>query len=186
MVSPTLVAIGELIVAIAIPVAGGFIGSIWGGGGDSEWYKKLNKPSWTPPNWAFPVVWTTLYVLMGVASFLVFQDGGFSAQAFPLGAYVIQLIFNFGWTPLFFGLHRPDIAFGWIILLLLAVVNNIYFFYTVYPLAAYLLIPLLLWVLVASSLNWYIWQYNPLQPMPPSDITAPLHGGPGGPGTPSA
>lgn len=184
MVSHTLLEVGELIVAIAIPIAGGFIGSSFGGG-DSEWYKKLNKPSWTPPNWVFPVVWTTLYVLMGVASFLVFQEGGFYYQAFPLGAYVVQLIFNFGWTPIFFGLHRPDVAFVWIVLLWLAVATNIYFFFGVSQLAAYLLIPLIVWVTVASVLNLYIWRNNST-PHPPSEITAPLHGGPGGPGTPSA
>lgn len=184
MVSHTLVEIGELIVAIAIPIAGGFIGSSLGGG-DSEWYQRLNKPSWTPPNWVFPIVWTTLYVLMGVASFLIFQDGGFYHQAFALGAYVIQLIFNFGWSPLFFGLHRPDIAFGWILLLWLAVANNIYFFYTENHVAGYLLIPLLVWVTVATCLNGYIWRNN-ATPLPPSDLTAPLHGAPGGMGTPSA
>lgn len=182
MVNPMLVEIGELIVAIAIPIAVGFLGSIFGGG-DSEWYKKLNKPSWTPPTWVFPVVWTILYVLMGAASFLVYREGGFYAQAFPLGAYVIQLLFNFGWSPMFFGLKRPDIAFAWIIVLLVAVVVNIYFFSTVSRVAGYMLIPLLLWVVLASCLNWYIWRYNPIPSMPPSDITTPLHGGPG---TPSA
>lgn len=165
--------IGALIVAIAIPVAGGFIVSTVGGG-DSEWFRQLDKPSWTPPNWVFPVMWTVLYVLMGIASWMIWKQGGFRGAAYPLGLYVFQLVLNFAWTPLFFGLHRPDLAFGEIILLWLAVVATTYFFFIANHTAGYLLIPYILWVTVAATLNGYIFLHNPLSQDSGYDITTPL------------
>ncbi|KAH8938172.1 hypothetical protein BDL97_16G068100 [Sphagnum fallax] len=169
--------IGSLIIAVAIPVAVGFIGTaVGGGGGDSDWYKQLNKPSWTPPNWVFPVMWTTLYVLIGIASWLVWKEGGFEHQSYPLSAYIFQLLLNFLWTPIFFAWHRFDLALVEIVILWLAIAVTIYLFWHVHTIAAYLLVPYILWVTVATALNWYIWLYNgPSQ----QDITQPLQ--PGGP-----
>ncbi|KAG6544069.1 hypothetical protein Mapa_014486 [Marchantia paleacea] len=169
--------IGMLIVAIAIPVGIGFLGTTFGGGGESEWYKSLDKPSWTPPGYVFPIMWTTLYVLMGIASFLVWKEGGFRAQAYPLAVYALQLVLNLAWTPLFFGLHRPDYALGEIIVLWLAIAGTIYMFFQVNHVAAYLLIPYILWVTVATALNAYIYMHNPiLSGDAYHDITTPLRG----------
>jgi benzodiazapine receptor len=68
--------LAALIIAVAIPLAVGFTGTAVGGGGQSVWYKELNKPSWMPPDWLFPVMWTALYVLMGIASWLIWKEGG--------------------------------------------------------------------------------------------------------------
>ncbi|GAQ79208.1 benzodiazapine receptor [Klebsormidium nitens] len=149
-----------LAVAIAIPVGGGFLGSLFNGSPD-DWYKHLDKPSWTPPGWVFPVMWTTLYLLMGIASWLVYKKGGFQAQSLPLGVYALQLLLNFSWTPLFFGLHRMDIAFAEIIALWLSIAATIYLFHSVDPTAGYLLTPYIAWVTVAAALNWTIWSMNP-------------------------
>jgi tryptophan-rich sensory protein len=65
-----------LVVAVAIPIGVGFLGNLAGGGGVDEWYRNLNKPSWTPPDLAFPIIWTTLYILMGISSWLVWKEGG--------------------------------------------------------------------------------------------------------------
>ncbi|EFJ15508.1 hypothetical protein SELMODRAFT_180321 [Selaginella moellendorffii] len=154
-------AILGLIVAIAIPVAGGFAGAKFGAGGDSPWYRQLNKPPWTPPSWVFPVMWTTLYILMGIASWLVWKDGGFKRHALPLAIYIVQLILNFAWTPIFFGYHRFDFAFAEIVLLWLAILATIILFWPVSHAAAYLLIPYILWVTLAASINLYVLIYNP-------------------------
>jgi len=163
--------IGALLLAVAIPVAVGFIGTAVGGGGDSDWYRQLNKPSWTPPDWVFPVMWTTLYILMGVSSWLVWKQGGFSQQSYPLGAYCFQLALNFMWTPIFFGMKRPDFAFVEIVILWLAIAVTIYLFWPVNAIASMLLLPYILWVTVATALNWYIWMYNGNGS---SEVTQPL------------
>eukprot|EP01018_Ginkgo_biloba_P024222 Gb_12795 [translate_table: standard] len=145
-----------LILSVALPIAVGFIGTLTDDGGNSDWYKQLKKPPWTPPNWAFPVVWTLLYILMGVASWWVWLQGGFEKQGIALGVYLFQLLLNFLWSPLFFGLHRPGIAFADIVLLWFAIAGTIYLFWHVDPVAAYLLVPYIIWVTLASTLNLYI------------------------------
>ena len=74
------------------------------------WYPSLRKPWWTPPNWAFPVAWTALYVAMGAASWLVWRDGGVAAHPLPLALYAAQLALNWAWSPLFFSAHRLGAA----------------------------------------------------------------------------
>jgi benzodiazapine receptor len=166
--------IAALIIAVAIPLAVGFTGTAVGGGGQSVWYKELNKPSWMPPDWLFPVMWTALYVLMGIASWLIWKEGGFEGQSYPLAAYFFQLLLNFLWTPIFFGMRRPDLGLVEIVVLWLAIVVTIYLFWHVTTIAAYLLVPYILWVTVAIVLNWYIWMYNG---QAEQEITEPLHHG---------
>eukprot|EP00850_Spirogloea_muscicola_P019275 SM000187S03892 [mRNA] locus=s187:226924:228767:- [translate_table: standard] len=125
-----------------------------------DWYKNLKKPSWTPPAPAFPIVWTTLYVLMGYASWLVFKDGGFDKNTVALGLYAVQLFFNFWWTPLFFGMHKLDVALVDIALLWISVVATTVAFWGVNPTAGYLFLPYILWVSIATALNLWIVQHN--------------------------
>jgi len=141
------------------------------GGGVDDWYRNLNKPSWTPPNIVFPIMWTTLYILMGVSSWLVWKEGGFSVQTYPLGAYIFQLVLNSIWSPIFFGLHRVGSALVEIVILWLAIAVTIYLFFPVNAIAAYLLLPYIAWVTVATTLNGYIWLYNGEAG---SDVTQPL------------
>lgn len=118
-----------------------------------DWYDSLKKPSWNPPSWVFGPTWTVLYLLMGIASFLVWQNGG---GALPLVFYSIQLLINFAWSPVFFGLHRPDIALGLIVTLWFLLVVTMILFYQVSTVAMLLLVPYLLWITYASTLNAYI------------------------------
>lgn len=76
------------------------------------WYQKLKKPSWNPPNWLFAPVWTFLYVTMGVASWLVFREGGLAKQQVPLGIYAVNVALNLAWSPLFFKHHQLGAALG--------------------------------------------------------------------------
>ena len=99
-----------LAVAIAVPLVGGVLGGVSTRGSIDGWYKRINRPSWNPPNKIFPIVWPLLYVSMGVASYLVWEKGGFEAQARALALYAGQLALNFLWTPLFFKWNRLDLA----------------------------------------------------------------------------
>eukprot|EP00250_Pteridium_aquilinum_P022772 c25685_g1_i1 orf=42-626(+) len=150
-------AIVGLIFAVAFPLSVSFIGAFFSSGGDSDWYKQLKKPPWTPPNWAFPVVWTILYFMMGVASWFIWLHGGFKGQSLPLAVYTFQLLLNFLWTPIFFGLHQVGLALVEILLLWTAIAVTIYLFWHVNSLAAYLLVPYIVWVSLASTINFYIW-----------------------------
>ncbi len=126
-----------------------------------EWYAGLHKPAWNPPGWIFGPVWSALYTMMAVAAWLVWQRGGFAVQRKPLGWFLVQLVLNAVWTPLFFGLHRPGVAFGEIILLWLAIAATLLAFRPVSRAAAWLLAPYLAWVSFAAVLNGTLWRLNP-------------------------
>jgi len=126
-----------------------------------EWYAALNKPAWNPPGWIFGPVWTALYIMMAVAAWLVWRQGGWSKQRKPLLRFLGQLALNALWTPLFFGLHWPGVAFLEIILLWLAIAWTIAAFWCVQRAAAWLLAPYLAWVSFAAVLNGALWRLNP-------------------------
>lgn len=123
-------------------------------------YQTLVQPSWAPPSWLFGPVWTVLYVLMGVAAWLVWKEAGFSGAQVALGLFLGQLVLNAIWTPLFFGAGLRGWAFLDIVLLALAIAATILAFWKVRPLAGLLLTPYLAWVLFASVLNFTIWRLN--------------------------
>ncbi|MBM3878024.1 MAG: tryptophan-rich sensory protein [Verrucomicrobia bacterium] len=125
-----------------------------------EWYASLRKPSWNPPGWIFGPVWTALYAMMAVAAWLVWRRGGFAAQRRALTMFLVQLALNAAWTPLFFGLHWPGVAFAEIVLLWLAIVATLFAFRPVSRVAAWLLVPYLAWVSFAAVLNFELWRLN--------------------------
>ena len=126
-----------------------------------SWYATLNKPSFTPPNWIFGPVWTLLYFLMGVAFYLIWKQGWKKNKVKTAGMYFLaQLGLNFIWSPIFFGLRSPLIALFVIIALWVLIVITIKKFYPLSQLAAYLLIPYLLWVSFAMILNAAIVLFN--------------------------
>lgn len=125
-----------------------------------EWYASLAKPAWNPPGWLFGPVWTVLYAMMAVSAWLVWRQGGWRLQRKPLLFFVAQLALNAGWTPLFFGLHRPGLAFVEIILLWLVLAWTITTFWREHRTAAWLLVPYLAWVSFAAVLNGTLWWLN--------------------------
>lgn len=125
-----------------------------------EWYATLKKPSWNPPGWIFGPVWSALYTMMAVAAWLVWQRGGFVAQRRPLALFLAQLGLNALWTPLFFGLHRPGLAFAEILLLWVAIAATLAAFRRVNQATVWLLAPYLLWVSFAAVLNFELWRLN--------------------------
>ena len=125
-----------------------------------DWYERLAKPSWRPPNWLFAPVWTVIYLTIAVSGWLVWRKYGFAGAALPLAIYLLQLVLNAAWTPIFFGLRRPDLAFFEILMLWLSIVATIATFRSLNAAAAWLLLPYLAWVTFAATLNFTVWRLN--------------------------
>ena len=142
----------QFLFCLALPLAVGLTAS-WVSGG-SELYDKLILPPLSPPGWVFPVMWTILYLLMGYASYFIWTSGMDKAVVNPaLGAYLVQLFFNFLWPVVFFGLVRFAAALLVLVLLWIAIFITIRRFFPISPLAGKLLIPYLIWVSFAGYLN---------------------------------
>ncbi len=150
----------KLAISLITPNAVGWLGSIFTFSAIPGWYANLNKPPFSPPNWVFGPVWTLLYTLMGVACYLIWIQKNSTAKKQAQALFLIQLILNGIWTPVFFGFKQIEIALGIIILLVIAVLLTIISFYRIKPLAAYLLIPYLLWISFATLLNASIVMLN--------------------------
>ncbi|XP_059469207.1 translocator protein-like [Neocloeon triangulifer] len=153
----------EAIGASILPNIGGWAATPFTIKATKSWYKTLNRPPWAPPDWAFGPVWTVLYTAMGFASYLVWRDGGgFTGRGrTALALYIAQLILNWAWAPIFFGLH--SIGGGLIDIVLLygtAGVASIAMF-RINRTAGYLMVPYMLWLSLATALNYYIWRNNP-------------------------
>ena len=140
----------NLITCIAIPLAVGALSSLLTKN-SMENFAMLQKPAFAPPGFLFPVVWTILYVLMGIASYLVLMSRKTTGNA--LLVYGIQLVFNFFWSILFFHLGLCMFAFLWLVLLWLLILLTTVLFYQILKPAGYLMIPYLLWVTFAGYLN---------------------------------
>jgi benzodiazapine receptor len=124
-------------------------------------YKQLARPEWAPPSWVFGPVWTVLYVVIGIAAWLVWRVDGFRAARGALSLFLAQLALNALWSWLFFGWHRGALAFADILLLWVLIIATLIAFWRVRALAGWLLVPYLLWVSFASALNYAVWQLNP-------------------------
>lgn len=142
---------------LALCFAAGLFGSYFDPG---SWYEALNKPSWTPPNWVFPVVWPILYAMMGIAAWLVWRDYGFKDASSQLRWFLLQLGLNAAWSWIFFGRQSISMGLAEILLLWIAIFFTIILFWDKRKSAAWLMIPYLLWITYASALNFSIWQLN--------------------------
>lgn len=122
-------------------------------------FERLNQPPLSPPGWLFPVAWTILYILMGIASYIIYNSHA-DIKKIALGVYGIQLFFNFFWSIIFFNLKMYFLAFIWLVVLFLSIWATLYVFGMINKKAAYLLIPYLLWVTFAGYLNYMIFVLN--------------------------
>jgi len=151
----------KLVVAVLLCQAAGILGSLATAPAIPGWYKGLAKPSFTPPNWLFGPAWITLYLLMGIALFLVWRQGldrpGVKAA---LALFFIQLGLNALWSWLFFGWHQLGLAFAEIVLLWVVILLVTIKFFALSRAAGWLLVPYLLWVMFASVLNFSLWRLN--------------------------
>lgn len=151
----------RLIICLAIPlVVGGAAGLLTMN--SMEAFEALNQPPLSPPGWLFPVVWTVLYVLMGIASYLVsVSDAPHEEKARALWTYGIQLAFNFLWPIAFFNLKWYLFAFLWLVILWILILITALRFGRIRKPVGYLLVPYLLWVAFAGYLNLGIYLLNP-------------------------
>ncbi|MDT0574994.1 TspO/MBR family protein [Croceicoccus sp. F390] len=143
-----------------VVVAGLLVGQLSGSSENDPWLETLIKPDIFPPGWVFGVVWTILYAMMGFALALVIASDRRGHKGSAIAIFLIQLVVNLAWTPLFFSAHLIGIAFFWIVLLLVLVMTTMAIFAKVSRLAAALLIPYLGWIGFAAALNLQIWQLN--------------------------
>ena len=151
----------QLLTLVACVVICFLPGAIGGSFPPDAWYQALAKPPLTPPGWIFPVAWTSLYLMMGVSLFMLLDAApSLRTVRVQLGFFGGQLILNAAWSWLFFGLHRPDLAFVEIVALWLMIFACVVTFHRVRASAGLLLVPYLAWVTFASYLNLALWRLN--------------------------
>ena len=153
--------VGKLVACLAVPQAAGFLGSWFTAQSLATWYPALTKPSFTPPNGVFAPVWITLYVLMGVAAFLVWRRGWRAPGVRrALFLFLLQLVLNVAWSAAFFGFRSPLGGLVVILALVVALAVTTVAFFRVTPAAGWLLLPYLGWVCFATALNRAILTLN--------------------------
>jgi translocator protein len=147
------------VTSVIVCEAAGLVGSAFTISAIPTWYQTLNKPWFTPPNWLFAPVWLTLYLLMGVTLYLLWGKRQQAGAA--LAAFAAQLLLNVAWSVVFFGAHELFYGFAVIAALWTAVLVTIVLSFRVSHGAAALLVPYVVWVTIASALNYYVWVLNP-------------------------
>ncbi len=153
----------EMWIAVAVFVSLNFLAASSGGlFKPGVWYAGLNKPAWTPPNWAFPVVWSLLFALNAWAGWMIWEAVGMSRPD-ALALYIASLALNATWSWLFFGRKRMDQALIDVSLLWLSLVAVIAVFWSIRPAAALLVVPYLIWVTIAATLNREMIRLNPAE-----------------------
>jgi len=152
----------KLIISIVVCQCAGIIGSVFTTPAIPTWYATLQKPVFTPPSWLFAPAWITLYLLMGIAAFLIWRIGLSERRVkVALSIFLIQLALNALWSVVFFGLQSPLYGFIVIIVLWFMILLTMLRFARISSVAAWLLVPYILWVSFASVLNISIWVLNP-------------------------
>ena len=150
---------------------GTLIGYLSNSGYSNAWFARLDKPAFMPPGWAFGVVWTTLYTLMGVALAMILAEPDSKQRRGALALFGVQLGLNFAWSPFFFAGRMIDLALVLIILMLLSAAGAANLFRRIRPVAGWLLLPYLLWLCLATALNYEIGRLNPGADAAPLGIT---------------
>ncbi|VVT12964.1 Tryptophan-rich protein TspO [Sphingomonas sp. EC-HK361] len=150
-----------LVAVPAIVLLGFLSGTSVANGADSAWYRALQKPALTPPGWLFPVAWTILYILMGLALAVILHARGARGRGGALALFVVQFVLNLIWTPVFFGQHKVSLALWIIVAMLVAATATTIAFGRIRRVAAWLMVPYLVWISFAGVLNWRIDQFNP-------------------------
>ncbi len=149
-----------LLISLAVPLGIGGASALFTMN-SMKTFESINKPPLSPPGWLFPVVWSILFILMGIAAYLVYVTPRFKKQkTVAFIVYVAQLVFNFLWSIIFFNAEAYLFAFIWLVILWALILTNIILFYRISKPAGLLLIPYLLWVTFAGYLNFGIYLLN--------------------------
>jgi len=139
-------------------IAAGTTGAVFQPG---DWYEDLKKPFWTPPNWLFPVAWSILYICIAAAAARAAVEPG---NAIAMALLAAQFSLNTLWTPIFFGLRRMRFALAVVAALWVSVAGTMLAFFQLDTIAGLLFVPYLVWVTVATALNFAVWRMNPDEP----------------------
>ncbi len=169
----------KLLISLCAPLFTGFVGSLYTAPAIDSWYSGLVKPWFTPPSWIFAPAWTTLYILMGIALYVVWTNEAVDARKKKVAMYVFfgHLVLNMVWSIIFFGLQNPFAAFVEIVVLFIAILVTSILFARIRSIAGILFIPYIAWVSFASALNFSIWDLNRIsgEIIPPvSDISTDI------------
>ena len=157
----SVIRLAGLVFWIGICYLAAWIGALVSPGmAPADWYDALNKPAWNPPGWVFGPVWTVLYTMMGIAAWIVWDRFGLKAAKVALVAFLVQLVLNGLWSRIFFGMQEPGWAFFEILILLAAIVVTTVLFFRNNAVAGWLMVPYIVWVGYASTLNGAIWIMN--------------------------
>lgn len=152
------------VLALGVCVAGCFAAAGIGGVATARsvgtWYQELAKPPFSPPDWVFGPVWTVLYLMMGVAAWLVWRRAGLRDGAAALTLFGVQLALNAAWSWLFFGFRLPGVAFVELLVLWAAIAATLVAFWRTTLAAGLLMVPYLAWVSFAAALNLALWRLN--------------------------
>ena len=160
-----------LVTVPVIVIVGSLMGFVSNSGFDNDWYAALTKPAFQPPGWVFGVVWTTLYTMLGIALAAILNEPPSDRRRDALWLFGGQLFLNFAWSPLFFGAHMIDAALLVIVVMLLMAAVTANFFRRLRPVAGWLMIPYLLWLCLATALNYETGKLNPRADAAPLGLT---------------
>ena len=160
-----------LITVPSIVIVGSLIGYWSNSGFSNDWYAPLQKPSFQPPAWMFGAVWTALYSLLGIALAIVLAQPPSKNRRDALWLFGGQLALNFAWSPIFFGMHMIDVALLIIVVMLVMALTAARAFRRLNPVAGWLMLPYLLWLCLATALNYETGRLNPGADAAPMGIT---------------
>ena len=160
-----------LVTVPAIVIVGSLMGIVSNSGFENGWYAALEKPAFQPPGWAFGVVWTTLYTMLGIALAAIWNTPPSPLRRTALTLFFIQLALNFAWSPIFFGAQMIDVALVTILVMLILATATANMFRCIRPVAGWLMLPYLLWLCLATALNYETGQLNPGADAAPLGIT---------------
>lgn len=149
----------SLLTSLALVFVVAYLGSQGSMIGLQSWYMTARKPVWNPPSWVFAPVWTVLYLLMGIAAWMIWRSDH-EGRSRALILFAIQLALNGLWSWIFFAWHQPGFAFYELIVLWIAIALTLVAFWRVRRTAGWLLVPYLCWVSFAGALNYTIWKMN--------------------------
>lgn len=150
-----------LVTIPAIVLLGTLSGVLSNSGYENGWFRSLEKPEFMPPSWAFPIAWTILYICLGLVLAMILHARGAAGRGLLIGLFIVQLLLNYSWSPLFFGLHQVEVALGAVVTMIVLTILLIILVRRIRPAAALLLVPYLAWLCFATALNYRIMVDNP-------------------------
>jgi benzodiazapine receptor len=160
-----------LVTVPLILLLGTFSGVAAGSTASNPWFAALRKPAFMPPDWAFPVAWTLLYICLGLALALIVHARGARGRPLALTLFLVQLALNYSWSPLFFAAHKVSLAFWVIVAMAVIAAATAFLFFRIRRAAGLLMVPYLAWVIFAGALNHRIESLNPQ-----AELAAPASG----------